>query len=145
MTFLLKATRVAILLTGTLLAQSGTFACDTTVPFADRNQVDYTVKVHAVSGRVVDVDGVGVPKACLALFNSDHSKLLRAFEASENGEFTASGIKTGDYWLVVRDSQHAFCTASTRLKVRGGTDKSSLVVNMRVQGVDSCSWCTVKK
>jgi hypothetical protein len=145
MTFLLKAARVVILLTGTLLAQGGLFPCDSTVQFVDHNQVDYTVKVRAMRGKVVDVDGVGVQRACLALFNSNHSMLLRAFEASENGEFTASGIKTGDYWLVVRDSQHAFCTASTRLKLRGGSDKSSLVVNMRVQGQDSCSWCAAKK
>jgi len=144
-TVLIKVAFVAILLSEPLLAQGGSVVCDSTVQFVDRNMVDYSVKVRAIRGKVVDVDGVGVSGACLALFNSDHSKLLRTFEASDNGEFTANGIKSGDCWLVVRDSQHAFCPASARLKLRSTRGRSSLVVNMRVQGMDSCSWCAAKE
>jgi hypothetical protein len=143
-TVLLKVACVAILLSEPLLAQGGSVVCDSTVQFVDRNMVDYTVKVRAMRGKVVDIDGVGVSGACLALFNSDHSKLLRTFEASDNGEFTANGIKSGDYWLVVRDSQHAFCPASARLKLRSMSSRSNLVVNMRVRGVDNCSFCEAK-
>jgi hypothetical protein len=106
--------------------------------------VDYTVKVRAMRGKVVDAYGVGVPKACLALFNSDHSKLLRAFEASDIGEFKANGIRSGDYWLVVRDSQNAFCPASARLKLGRMSKRRRLVVNMRARGIDTCSFCEAK-
>jgi hypothetical protein len=143
-TVLLKVACVAILLSVPLLAQGGSIVCDSTVQFVDRNMVDYTVKVRAMRGKVVDIDGWGVSRACLVLFNSDHSKLLRTFEASDNGEFTANGIKSGDYWLVVRDSQHAFCPASARLKLRRMTNRSRLVVNMRAGGIDSCSFCEAK-
>jgi hypothetical protein len=143
-TFLLKATCAAVLLSGTLLAQGGLRACDSTVQFVDRNMVDYTVMVGAMCGKVVDVEGAGVSRACLALFNSDHSKLLRVFEAADNGEFCASDVKSGDYWLVVKDSQNAFCPASARLKLRSRGGKRSLVVNMRGRGIDRCSFCEAK-
>jgi hypothetical protein len=141
MTVLFKAVCVAILLSGTLLAQGGSGACDSTVQFVDRNMVDYTIRVRAIRGKVVD--GVGVSRACLALFNSDHSKLLQVVEATDSGEFTAKDVKSGDYWLVVRDSQNALCPASARLKLRS-MSRRTLVVNMRARGIDSCSFCEAK-
>jgi hypothetical protein len=141
---LLKIACAVILLSEMLLAQVGSAACDSTVQFSDRNMVDYTVKVRSIRGKVVDAAGVGVPRACLALFNSDHSKLLRTFEANDNGEFTTNDVKGGDYWLVVRDSQHAFCPAAARVKVQSISNKSTLVVNMRVGGIDACSFCEAK-
>jgi hypothetical protein len=105
---------------------------------------DYTVKVRSMRGKVVDKAGVGVSRACLALFNSDHSNLLRTFETNDTGEFTADGIKSGDYWLVVRDPQNAFCPASARIKLRSVGGKRMLQVDMRVQGIDSCSFCEAK-
>ncbi len=128
----------------TALAQGSSFVCDSTVQFVDRNMVDYTVKVGAIRGAVIDAYGSPVPRACLALFNRDHSKLLQVFEASENGKFAPNGIKDGNYWLVVKDPQSAFCTASTRLKLRRLTKHSRLLVNMRPQGIDSCSFCEAK-
>jgi hypothetical protein len=143
MTYLFEAVCVAIFLSGTLLAQGASGVCDSTVQFVDRNMVDYTIKVRAMRGEVVDVDGVGVSRACLALFNSDHSKLLRVVEAADSGEFAVKDVKNGDYWLVVRDSQNAFCPATARLKLRS-MSRSRLVVNMRARGIDSCSFCEAK-
>jgi hypothetical protein len=141
---LLKIACAVILLSEMLLAQVGSVVCDSTVQFDDRNMVDYTVKVRAMRGKVVRVDGVRISRACLALFNSDHSKLLQTFEANDNGEFRANDVKGGDYWLVVRDSQHAFCPAAGRVKLRSISNKSRLVVNMRVGGIDACSFCEAK-
>jgi len=132
------------LLSGTLLAQEGHFVCDSQVLFVDHNQVDYTVKVRSIRGKVIDSYGTEIPRACVALFNSDHSRLLKVFEVGENGEFAARRIKSGDYWLVVIDPQNAFCPASARLKLRRMTNRSRLVVNMRVRGIDSCSFCEAK-
>jgi hypothetical protein len=144
MAVLLKITCAVVLLSEMSLAQSGPLVCDSTAQFLHRNMVDYTVKVRTLRGKVVDVQGVGIPRACLALFNSDHSKLLRTFESGDNGEFIPKDIKNGDYWLVVRDPQNAFCPASTRLKLRSMSSKSKLVINMRPAGIDSCSFCEAK-
>ena len=127
-----------------MLAQVGPAVCDATVQFDDRNMVDYTLKIRSIRGKVIDVDGVGISKACLALFNSDHSKLLRTFETNDTGEFLTNNIKGGDYWLVVRDSQNVFCPASARIKLRSITGKGRLVVDMRVRGIDTCSFCEAK-
>lgn len=144
MTVLLKVAWVALLVGETLLAQVGALVCDSSVQFDDRNMVDYTLKIRSMRGKVIDIDAVGISNACLALFNSDHSKLLRTFQTNKNGEFLANDIKSGDYWLVVRDPQNVFCPASTRIRLRSMLGKSRLVVDMRARGIDRCSFCEAK-
>jgi hypothetical protein len=144
MTRLLKIAYVVILLSKVLVAQGELVVCDSTVQFVDRNMVDYTLKVRSMRGKVVDANGAGVPGACIALFNSDHSKLVQTFRATDDGDFTANEVKSGDYWLVVKDLQNAFCPASARIKLRRASGKSNLIVDMRARGVDVCSFCEAK-
>jgi len=135
---------MALLLSGTMLAEEGHFVCNSQVQFVDHNQVDYAVKVRSIRGKVIDSYGTEIPRACVALFNNNHSRLLKAFEVGEKGEFAVRSIKSGDYWLVVIDPQNAFCPASARIKLRRMTNRSRLVVNMRTGGIDSCSFCEAK-
>src|SRR2546427_246157 len=92
--------------------------CDSTVVFANRNMIDYTIKSRHLRGSVADPTGIAVPEGCVALFNADHSKLLRTVEANENAQFAIAGVKNGDYWLLVQDRQRAFCPAAAHLKLR---------------------------
>ncbi len=132
------------MLGGTFLAQNAPAACDSSAQFIDHNMVDYTVKVRAIRGKVVNANGGEVAGSCLALFNTDHSEVLRVFRASGNGDFSERGIKNGDYWLVVRDPQLIFCPAAARIKLRTVSRKSRLVVDMRFRGLDTCSSCEAK-
>jgi hypothetical protein len=144
MNVLFNAVGGSVLLGGVLLAQSLPLACDSSVQFVDHNMVDYTVKVRAMRGKIVDANGAKVGRSCLALFNADHSKLLSTFQANDDGEFSADGIKNGDYWLVVRDPQVAFCPAAARINLRTMNRKSRIIVDMRFQGLDTCSSCEAK-
>lgn len=115
--------------------------CDSTVSFIDRNMIGYSVTVRRLQGSVLDPTGVAVPKDCIALFASDHSRLLRTIEANENGQFAIHNVKPGDYWLVVQDPQRVFCPATTLLKLRPFSRKSKIVVHMAGAGIDRCSYC----
>ena len=106
--------------------------------------IDYTVRIRNVSGTVINFDNVPLPKACVAIFNSDHSKLLRTVESDDEGKFVVNGIAPGRYWLVVKDLQRAFCPAAAKLEVARWRGKHALVVHMRVSGIDTCSYCEAK-
>jgi len=122
-------------------AQSKTNICGAGIEYQDRNMVDYTVTVRVLRGRVIDPAGVAVPRACVALFNSDHSKLLRWVESGDDGRFAMDRIKPGKYWLLTRDPQKAFCPAAARLQLRTSAARSKLIVHMEMKGIDSCSFC----
>lgn len=118
--------------------------CDSTVRFVDHNMIDYSVKVAAIRGSVVEFDGVAVYKACVALFANDRSTLLQIIEAEENGAFEIKGVKPGDYWLVVQDGQRVFCPAAAHIKLRRFARKTRLAVRLEVGRADRCSYCEAK-
>ena len=131
-----------LLLSQVLLAQSSSTPCPKDAKFADRNQIDYTIKVRGVRGRViVEGDQEAIAGARVALFDATHSKLLREVQADENGSFTIEPLSSGDYWLSVKDPQQALCPAAVRLHVRRTAVKSKIVVVMKVAGIDTCSYC----
>ena len=115
--------------------------CDSKAAFVDRNMIDYTIRVRTLRGSITDPDGVAVPRDCVALFNSDHSKLLQTVQANEHGDFAMAGVGNGDYWLVVQDPQRAFCPAAARVKVRWYARKSMILAHMEGAGIDRCSYC----
>jgi hypothetical protein len=125
-----------------LLAQSSVLPCPKVVEFVDRNQIDYTIKVRRFQGRVIFAgDQGGIPGACVALFDATHSTLLRLVQADDKGSFIVNDVSSGDYWLSVRDPQHAFCPAAARLRVRRTARTSKIVAVMKAAGIDACSYC----
>jgi carboxypeptidase family protein len=114
------------------------------VEYENHNMIDYTVRIRHVKGTVIDVTNVLLPKACIAIFNSDHSKLLRTVETDEEGRFIVDRISPGRYWLVVQDQQRAFCPMAARLEVRRWRGKQELAVHMNLSGIDRCSFCEAK-
>jgi len=125
-----------------MFAQGPLLSCPKDAEFVDHNQIDYTIKVKAVRGRVIyEGDGQAIVGACVALFDGTRSTLLRQVQADQNGRFTIEGISTGNYWLSVSDSQQALCPAASRLQVRRAALKSKIVVVMKTAAIDSCSYC----
>jgi len=115
--------------------------CDSTTKFVDKNMVDYALDVKQVRGSIADPAGAPVPKDCVAVFALDRSTLLRTTEASQDCTFELTGLKSGDYWLVVQDPQRVFCPATARLKVRNSARKVTISVHMQRAGIDRCSYC----
>ena len=122
----------------------GAKPCDATVEYEHRNMVDYTLKVRHMQGKVIDPFSVEIPRACIAVFNSDHSKLLRTVESDEQGNFIVDNVPPGEYWLVVKDQQRAFCPALAKVEVGRLRGKSAIVVHMQLSGIDRCSFCEGK-
>ncbi len=134
-----------LLLSSCLTAQTTAWPCDSSVTFADRNMVDYTIEIGMVRGQVLDPGGAAMPGGCVALFAADRSTLLHTVEADENGKFAMPDVKDGSYWLVVHDPQWILCPATAHVKVkRSRMRKKTVVVHMKPRGIDDCSYCEAK-
>ena len=115
--------------------------CDSTVQYSNKNMIDYKVKSRHLRGRVVDGTGLPMPKACVAIFNTDHSKVVRTVESAEDGSFAIADVPSGNYWLVVRDQQRAFCPATAKLEIGHLKLKNKILVMMMPSAIDTCSFC----
>jgi len=135
------------LLPAGLMAQADVYGakpCDRTVEYENHNMVDYTVKVRHLKGRILDFSDSPLPRACIAIFNSDHSRLLQTAESDDGGNFAVDKIPAGKYWLVVKDQQRAFCAASAKVEIGRLMGKETLLVHMKPRGIDTCSYCEGK-
>jgi hypothetical protein len=126
----------------TASAQTAASQCDSKVKFVDKNMIGYTITVAAIQGKAVDVQGVLVSKACIALFANDRSTLLHTVEANDDGEFILKNIKDGDYWLVVRTP--GLCPATAHVQLRKSAHKKRITAHMDPGGIDRCSYCEAK-
>lgn len=122
----------------------GAKPCDSSVQYENHNMIDYGVKVRKVKGSVIDLYKAPLAKSCIAVFNPDHSKLVRTLESDADGKFDVEGISPGKYWLVVKDLQRAFCPMAAKLEVGRWRGKRSLIVQMRPAGIDTCSFCEAR-
>jgi len=122
----------------------GARPCDSSIEYENHNMIDYRVVVRSVKGTVVDLTKAPLPNACIAVFDSNHSKLLRTVESDAEGKFDVAAIRPGRYWLVVKDQQRAFCPMATRLDVRRWRSRRELTVHMDLRGIDRCSYCEAK-
>jgi hypothetical protein len=122
----------------------GAQPCDASVKYENHNMIDYTVKVRNIKGTVIDEANVSLPRACIAVFNADHSKLLHTAESDAEGKFVIKKMSPGQYWLVVKDQQRAFCPVAAKLEVARWRSKRELVVHVVPGGIDRCSYCDAK-
>jgi hypothetical protein len=102
--------------------------------------INYGAKIRDVKGTVIDATNVPLPKACIAAFNADHSKLLRTIETDVEGKYIVDRMPAGRYSRVVKDQQRLFCPKAARLKVGRWRGKRDIAVHMDVRGIDRSSF-----
>ncbi len=126
--------------------------CSNPIEYGNRNQTDYgPYSVRSISGVVISEIGtpakrVGPIPACLGLFTEDRHILVASASADPEGRFRFGSTPAGNYRLVVRDRQNAFCIANVPLRVvrwPSGTTKP-LTIHMRPVGIDDCSYGAFK-
>lgn len=122
------------------IGAQNTKPCDASARFVDKNMIDYTIKVKALRGSIIDSTGAPIYEGCIAVFANDRSKLLRTVEADSNGNFEIKHVKSGDYWLVIQDGQRAFCPAATHVRLRWYARKAKIAVHMEPGAIDRCSY-----
>lgn len=124
-------------------AQPAREQCTTPVEYENKNQVDPpALSLWTLSGRVIDFQGVTIPDACLAMFREKDKKLVRAIVANRNGRFSIRGLRKGRYRLLVK--VRGFCPANSKLVVGSKKPARRVVVHMKPQGIDSCSFIDTK-
>jgi len=123
------------------------------IDYVNHNQIDpKPIVIRQVSGIVVEELGSSAKQlrsipAILGLFKENDHKLVSKVAAENEGLFIFGSIRPGEYRLVIRDKQSAFCDANVPLKVvswpRGS--KKMLVIHMRPRGIDVCSYGELEK
>jgi hypothetical protein len=116
--------------------------------YVNHNQVDPPpLSVPAISGRVIDPNGVHVPGACLGLFREKGHRLLSTIVADDGGTFKFQPVRPGRYRLLVQ--VEGFCTANVSLRIgrsprAGILQPKKLVIHMDARGIDRCSYVDYK-
>jgi len=77
---------------------------------------------------------------CVGIFRETDHALVRSMSTDATGRFDfGSEIQPGEYRLVV--SVGGLCPANAKIRVvRSTILAEQLVVDMRLQGIDTCSW-----
>lgn len=116
------------------------YKCSTT--YEDRNQADYTLRVHAIQG-TGEID-VGHKKrwdasdACYILFTDQDHKLVASFRGAIDGHFGLKGAP--DFYRLVARAE-TLCPANMRLQViKSSRSAEKILVHFVAQGIDDCSY-----
>ena len=81
---------------------------------------------------------------CVALFDDKTKNLVRTLIPDKNGIFSFKNIPNGNYRLVVKAFYNAFCLANISVEVNNKLKKKErILVHLRPQGTDSCSFGTL--
>jgi hypothetical protein len=124
-------------------AQTGETAACGGIAYADKNMIDYKVAVSSAKGIVRDFQQVSIPGACVGIFSEPGHKLLGFVQTNGDGAFQFTGLRDGIYRLVIR--YDSFCPANAILQIKNRSRKRrSLIVVMKVSGIDDCSYVTLK-
>jgi len=142
------------ILNSVVLCQQETSSCGATPKYENKNQIDYgPLELSNVSGRVITEAGnpphsLGImPGPCISVFTEDDHVLVVSITGNENGTFSLSNLQPGNYRLIVRDTQNAFCVANTKIaiiKLKQRAKGKKIVVHLRPAGIDDCSYMTYK-
>jgi hypothetical protein len=111
------------------------------IKYANHNQVDpRPILLSAIGGHTVDWQaGHSVPGTGLALFTEADHKLVAVTAADDQGSFSFPNVKPGSYRVVA--VYYPLCPANVPVKVTSGRRAGKeLVVHMRPEGLDACSW-----
>jgi hypothetical protein len=123
-------------------ASQETSACKD-LSYANGNQIDYgPLQVTAVRGTAKDAQGVPVPRACVGIFTEASHKLVASTQTNGIGGFELKDAPIGDYRLVAK--YEGFSPANAKVRVERSRGKKTLVVQMRLAGLDSGSFVEVK-
>jgi hypothetical protein len=91
----------------------------------------------------VDDRTVRIPQhACIRVFTSNAKKFVAGMASDAKGEFSFSGIESGNYRVVV--SCDHLCTTSFEVRLRNSGNKKKIAVHMLPRGLDSCSFAELK-
>ena len=76
---------------------------------------------------------------CIGIFTETDHKLIAATETDDNGHFELKGVPGGEYRLVAK--YKSFCPANAEVRIeRRSRSKKLLTVQMRLAGLDTCSF-----
>ena len=111
------------------------------IKYANHNQVEpSSILLSAITGHAVDWQaGHSVPGTGLALFTESDHKLVAVTAADDQSLFGFPNVKPGSYRVVA--VYYPLCPANVPVKVTNGKRAGKeLVVHMRPEGLDACSW-----
>jgi TPR repeat protein len=111
------------------------------IKYANHNQVEpRPILLSAIGGHTVEWQaGHSVPGTGLALFTEVDHKLVAVTAADDQGSFSFPNVKPGSYRGVA--VYYPLCPANVPVKVTSGRRAGKeLVVHMRPEGLDACSW-----
>ena len=97
------------------VAHQETESCRKEMLYENHNEVDpVTLSVRVISGRVIDMDRVPVPGACVGVFTLD-GKIVSTTTTNDQGYFKTAPMPHGSYRLVAKFD--GFCVANVPLRV----------------------------
>jgi Carboxypeptidase regulatory-like domain len=109
--------------------------------YVNRNQIDYgPLRLSRVAGIARDEHGAVVPAIRVLLFTEQDHKLVASTVTDERGSFVLDHIPSGRYRLVAKS---VFCPANVPIQV-DNSGQRLLHLHMRVGGIDTCSYGTLK-
>jgi hypothetical protein len=115
--------------------------------YQHQNQIDpKAIELGQVRGTGLDPTGVAIPRLCIGIFSEPEHKLLRFVQGDNNGVFAldTNGLPNGDYRLVVQAI--GFCPANAIIRINSRSHgKRSLVAQMRLSAIDTCSFIEIRK
>ena len=120
--------------------------CETLNHYENRNQINpRPLVVKRLRGRVKGENGEPLFDACLSLFTQNGTLRIATVKTDGNGNFDFESIGPGQYRLVTRDFQKAFCAANTPVRiVKYRNRKKSIIVHLQASNVDRCSYADYK-
>jgi hypothetical protein len=112
--------------------------------YENHNQIDPApLVVQQVAGFVADPQSVRIPGACIGVFDHAGHSLISTAETDENGSFVIPSLPPGEYRLIAK--YDSLCPANVRLKLVKKRSKRRLQVEMKVRGIDVCSYVKLSK
>jgi hypothetical protein len=97
------------------------------------------LRIAKLSGIAKDLQGTPVPDVLVLLFSEKEHTLIAQSKSDSKGAFGLEGIRGGRYRLVLK--YDGFCSANVPVDLKlTSRRKRSLVVHMRLAGIDECSY-----
>lgn len=132
-----------ILLLCTASGHQASEPCGNQMIYENHNQVDpVALSVRVISGKVMDMDRIPVPGACIGVFTTE-GELVSTTATDDEGRFQIAQVSQGAYRLVAKFD--GFCVANVPLHVvqwpRGGVlARKRIVLHMQPVRVHHCSY-----